>query len=388
MIAFSFKSSLQVELDRFFHSILDTEFPERQVTKGAFSKARAKLVPEVFKELNAIAVDFFETNFRAKTWNGRRLVAVDGTKFRLPDTKEIAEHFGVQGGGKGKARPMGLFSQLFDPLNKISLAFEFSGIRVGEREQARRLFASLGPKDVVLLDRGYPAVWLFNLVVASGADFCARLPVHWKIVKTFLESGREEAFAVLDEDGIASIEGSDRSAGKSLPTLRLIRIELYSGEIEVLATTLADPEKYPIAVFKELYFRRWPVEEDYKVVKCPMETERFTGMTVRSVYQDVYAAVFVKNLTSLFSFEVDEQLESEGIKRKWKHQTNFTHALSKCKRLFPKLFACDIEKFHRIVEYILSILRKTTEPVRPGRKFERNKSPHPKVYHMNIKPIA
>lgn len=390
LIAFSFKSSIQIELDRFFQSIHETEFPERQVTKGAFSRARMKLVPEVFKALNLLVVDFFAANFRAKTWHGHRLIAVDGTKLRLPETKEIVEHFGVQSGGKGKACPMGLLSQMFDPLSKISLAFEFSGLRVGEREQARRLFSNLRPKDLVLLDRGYPAAWLFNLVVDMGADFCARLPANWKIVKAFLESGREEAFAVLGEDKITPPEGRNSPAGQSLPTLRLIRVELDSGETEVLATTLADSGKYPVAVFKGLYFHRWPVEEDYKVMKCPMETERFTGKTKESVYQDVYAAVFVKNLTALFAFETNERLESEGAKEKWEHKTNFSQALSKAKWQFPKLFVrnCDEPKFHRIVNYILSIFYKTTEPVRPGRKNERRKSAHPKVYHMNAKSIA
>jgi len=390
LIAFSFKSSIQIELDRFFQSIHETEFPERRVTKGAFSRARMKLVPEVFKALNLLAVDFFAANFRAKTWRGHRLIAVDGTKFRLPETKDIVEHFGVQSGGKGKKCPMGLFSQMFDPLSKISLAFEFSGLRVGEREQARRLFSNLRPKDLVLLDRGYPAAWLFNLVVDMGADFCARLPANWKIVKAFLESGREEAFAVLGGDEIAPVERPSRSGGKRLPTLRLIRVELDSGEIEVLATTLVDSEKYPVAVFGELYFHRWPVEEDYKVMKCPMETERFTGKTKESIYQDVYAAVFVKNLTTLFAFETNERLESEGVKKKWEHKTNFTQALSKAKSQFPKLFVrnSDESKFHRIIDYILSIFYKTTEPVRPGRKNERKKSGHPKVYHMNAKPIA
>jgi hypothetical protein len=40
-----------------------------------------------------------------------------------------------------------------------------------------------------------------------------------------------------------------------------VRIELDSGETEVLITSLLDQTRYPYAVFKDLYHQRWPVEE-------------------------------------------------------------------------------------------------------------------------------
>ena len=42
-------------------------------------------------------------------------------------------------------------------------------------------------------------------------------------------------------------------------TLRLIRIELSSGETEILITSLTDCKKFSYQLFKELYHLRWPV---------------------------------------------------------------------------------------------------------------------------------
>ena len=44
--------------------------------------------------------------------------------------------------------------------------------------------------------------------------------------------------------------------------LRLIRVELESGEIEVLITSLTDEQKFPYEIFMDLYHKRWLVEVD------------------------------------------------------------------------------------------------------------------------------
>jgi hypothetical protein len=76
----TFKSAIQRDLDRFFKELTDSDFNIRQVTKGAFSKAPAKLSPWAFKRLNEIAVN---TYYQDAPYH-KRLLAVDGT--RLIDT--------------------------------------------------------------------------------------------------------------------------------------------------------------------------------------------------------------------------------------------------------------------------------------------------------------
>jgi hypothetical protein len=49
------------------------------------------------------------------------------------------------------------------------------------------------PNDLILLDRGYPAFWLFKLIKSMGADFCARIScTKWKVVRKFYRSGQKE----------------------------------------------------------------------------------------------------------------------------------------------------------------------------------------------------
>ena len=72
-------SSVQRELDDFFAQILDQDYSIREVTKGALSQARAKLKPEAFVEMNAVACRDFYAGAPYLLWNNHRLLAVDGS---------------------------------------------------------------------------------------------------------------------------------------------------------------------------------------------------------------------------------------------------------------------------------------------------------------------
>lgn len=97
--------------------------------------------------------------------------------------------------------------------------------------------------------------------------------------------------------------------------LRLVRLELESGESEVLISSLIDLEKYPHHLFAELYHDRWPIEEDYKVMKCRIEVENFSGKSPLSVYQDFHAAVFSKNITAMLVASAKERVATATVSR-------------------------------------------------------------------------
>ena len=171
-------------------------------------------------------------------------------------------------------------------------------------------------------------------------------------------------------------------------TLRLIRID-NAGKPVVLITSVTDPQQYPYAIFSDLYHHRWPVEEDYKVIKCRIELENFSGKSALSVYQDFHAKVVMKNLVSLFALPVNDALASDITRtRQYDYQVNFTQALAKCKDLIPLLFQRSKRKVRLIFDALFAILKKTIEPIRPGRKYPRNHRVASRKYYLNFKPIA
>ena len=382
------KSSYNKELDRFFHQISGGIISQSDITKPAVSTARKHLSPEVFLELNRQAICQFEQNVTLDNWHGFRLLTIDGTTLRLPSVGSIRNHFGERRGGQGIACPIGRMSELYDPLNKLTIESVLSPINIGEREHAHQLLLHLMPNDLVVLDRGYPAFSLFKAVTWMNANFCARMTTKWAVVKNFLNSDLKEQIIELSPSGTAIKECTDLGLDKKPLKIRLLRIELSSGETEVLATTLTDPQLHPYDLFAELYHQRWFVEEDYKSLKLPLELENFTGKTVHSVYQDCYAQIFAKNITSILSFDARRQIKRSGKKDKYAHQINFTYALSKTKEVMVHLFHSTMAGFEQYLKALENLFLKITEPVRPGRKFPRNHRIYKRVYHSNRKCIA
>jgi len=144
----------------------------RIVTKSAFTQARKKLKHTAFVELNQAQVDFFYDQLEPRRWCGFRLLAVDGSTSELPRTLEIMEHFGVWHPKQGEPCPLARVSQIFDVLNEITLEAIISPKDIGERVLAAQHFDILKADDLVLLDRGYPAFWLFVLILSHQAHFC------------------------------------------------------------------------------------------------------------------------------------------------------------------------------------------------------------------------
>jgi len=383
------KGSYQDELDKFFKALNKWDVAKRVVTKVALAKARVRLKFEAFIELNRHLATFFYDQFDTITWHGFRLVAFDGSTIRLPHIKEIAEHFGAWGVRKGEACPMARVSQMFDTLNKVSIDARISPKSAGERLLAAQHCSNLLPNDLVLLDRGYPAFWLFKLILSCHAQFCARISsTKWKIVRSFFRSGAKEKVITLSTPPTSLKACRNLGLDTGPITLRLIRIELASGETEILITALTDTTLYPSDLFEELYHDRWPVEEDYKTMKCWLEAENFSGKSVLSIQQDFYAKVFSKNLTSVIAFPTRDSINQVSAKRKYDYQINFTQALSKTKDVIVLLFQQTKTKITRVISQLHNIFIRTIEPIRPGRKFPRNHKVSRRKYFFNYKPIC
>jgi len=103
-----FKSSLQRDLDRFYKEVMKSDFNIREVTKGAFTQARAKLNPWAFKRLNEVAVNSFYEGAAYIVWHEMRLLAVDGTRLVLPNHPSVVEEFGVHQFGPKADSPRSL----------------------------------------------------------------------------------------------------------------------------------------------------------------------------------------------------------------------------------------------------------------------------------------
>lgn len=379
------KGSIQDELDYFFKALKGDQLPERVVTKSAFSQARRKMIHTALVELNRRLVDFFYTHFKGKTWRGYRLLAIDGSIARIPRTDEAVEHFGHWRSRKGESGPRARLSLLQDVLNGITVDALIAPKSQGERILAAQHLNHIRAEDLILLDRGYPAFWLFTLILSTGAHFCARASLtHWVDIDEFFRSGKTEAWINLLPSPVSVTQCQRLGLSADPLPVRLIRVTLDNGEPEILITSLLDPELYQHHVFKELYHLRWGVEERYKALKSRLEIENFSGFGVEVAYQDFHAKIFSANLTALLVHQAQKTVDNQNRHSKHKYRINFTQAISKMKDAIVLLFT--ETGIPEIIDKLWSLMTKTIEPVRLNRKSPRpcpNRSPR---FHPRYKP--
>ena len=99
------------------------------VSNSAFTPARANLKHTVFIDLNARLVEINYEDGRYRRYQGFRLLAIDGSKIRLPKGEGIREKFGEISHSNSKAEVNGAHnyaqvSVLFDVLNRMVIAGE------------------------------------------------------------------------------------------------------------------------------------------------------------------------------------------------------------------------------------------------------------------------
>ena len=382
-------SSYQAELDNYFGCINNTtEIAKTYVHKGSLTKARKKLKAEVFIAMNDRMTDYYYKHAPINTWKGFNLLAVDGTTIRVPDEKEVIEHFGVwkpvQGGECPKARA----SQMYDVLNEISIDTIIKPKSYGERELAAFHFLKLTPQDLVLLDRGYPSFWLFKMILTLNSNFCARVSKNWNVIKDFDLSGKNEDVVTLEASQQAKKKCKEFDLDIEPLKLRVIKIELDSGESEFLLTTLTDTSLYPMDLFSDLYHLRWPVETDYNKLKNRLQVENFSGKTVKSVYQDFYAKVFSKNLTTIIINSVQDRVEEKSKQCKYPQKVNFSQAIKKMKNRICLLFNRPLCQMKKIISALQDNFCVLTESVRNGRKFPRKHRVKQKKHFYEYKNFA
>jgi hypothetical protein len=94
----------------------------------------------------------------------------------------------------------------------------------------------------------------------KNVNFCIRIVKSPNIIKAFLESGEYS-----DINDLTCTKKSLRQCRKDNISsesirLRLVRVDLPSGESEVLVSSLTDFKAYTTSIFADLYHQRWGVE--------------------------------------------------------------------------------------------------------------------------------
>ena len=156
--------------------------------------------------------------------------------------------------------------------------------------------------------------------------------------------------------------------------VRLVKVILDTGEVEVLMSSLLDQEKYPKEEFKKLYFKRWGTETNYDYWKNKLQMEIFSGHTVKAIFQDFHAMIMAANIHSLIINECKPDLEQSNEERRFDYGVNKNVSLGLLKGRIINLFL--LPDSEQILTELKLLFLKHLEPIRPGRSYKRDFKAH------------
>lgn len=374
------RSTLQKELTNFM-SLFSHLDSSKKISKSAFSQSRSKLKPEAFIDLNDVLVHEFYTDNDFDTWRGFRLLSIDGTTLHLPYSEDIRDYFGFNDDPSGRRLPLARSSSFYDILNDIIISTKIDNYHKSEYELFLSHIDKLQSNDLLILDMGYNAIWLFFYILLKGSDFVIRLQNKFGFVKSFLESNESSRIVEITKCPEDSEKRLEELGLKFKPfKLRLVKVELDDEEIEILATSLLDEKAYHTPIFKDIYFQRWGIEVNVDHLKNQVEIENFTGLTPFSVEQDYYANMFIVNLQAIIARDAKLELDKENKTTKHQYKINKNLSLSFMKDRIIQILTSDNPKY---LDELKELFKIEPVPIRKNRKFERRPYKKKKKYFIN-----
>lgn len=355
------------------------------VSASAFVQQRDKIpwtvMEEIFENFNSKCKD-------TKTYKGYRVLAIDGTTINMARNPK-SDSFVIN-----NSTPKGYnqlhVNPLYDVLNKT---YQYCVIQPQPQqdEVGALLFMmkwyDFKEKTLIVADRGYESYNVFaHIQNTPNTDFLIRvkqdrtamreigkLPmteldtdVSFTITTTQTKEDKENGYILLQtrkkEDRIYS---SKTRAGRwDFPSpypmkIRVVRFKLDTGEYETLATSL--PRSITLAEIKELYHARWGIETAFRELKYGIGLVNLHCKKDDFVKQEIFSAMIMANFCSRI---VNEVVVRKNVANIHEYKVNMTMAIHICRQFFRTKDA-DAKK-------LLQDIARYTEPVRPGRRDERN----------------
>lgn len=335
--------------------------PLRAVTPEAMCHARARLGTAPLKTLfQKLAVPARES----ARFQGLRPWAIDGVHMTMPDTPANVAEFGKPGTSRGVAAfPQMLAVALVDAsghlIRDVVLGRTDAPERSGCEEMVKRLssephpsdelaaedcdqlLGGLGSGDLLMMDRGFAAVWLFQAIMARKIRFLCRISEVWK-PKPTKRLGPGDWLVQVRGPGVNPKEAKrlkpeGGGGGDITLTLRMIEYRIRGGERVRLLTDLLDPRRHPAAELAPGYHLRWEGELCYDEIKTHLATvnqgKLHTILRSKSpdgVVQEAYGLFAAYNLVRSLILEASEE---HGIPPL---EISFTEALQVIRHALPR----------------------------------------------------
>lgn len=296
-----------------------------EFSQTAYSNARQKLNPEAVAQLYK---DYNRGVYKTETmptYKGYLLLASDGSSINIPTNEENIKKYGTSSRKGTKAQASLGLSALHDVLGRVILTSSCNRGKFNEAEQSETHLKELPNlvgerKHIIIEDRGYPSLPHIARLINAEQKFVIRLKsTDFKAEQKSMGSDDETVEIEITKSRLQHYIGAPEHqllTACGVIKLRMVKIHLPNGVIECLATTLP-VEEFTTGDIGDVYHLRWGIETAFEILKNKLQCENFTGIISDLIEQDIYASIFVFNLSMhlVADAEVARETQNDGVKK-------------------------------------------------------------------------
>lgn len=267
---------------------------------GAYCVARARLPVQLLLKV----LGFIVERLTALPREGRRVLVMDGTSIRMPDTPQNASAYSYGPQQKpGCGFPLMPLLGLFELGTGAWLAAVKSKPRAHDSRLAWRLLKHLRAGDILIADRAFGSYAFIAACQARGVDVVMRL--H-QARDPQLGKGRRigaDDWLVTWSRPLQPSKGQNRALHAALPAtlpLRWVKAPNVSPGFRTqniqIITTLRDRTAYSAAQIASWYRRRWQVELYFDDIKTSLHMHALRCKTPHMVVRELLMHMIAYNL--------------------------------------------------------------------------------------------
>ena len=299
--------------------------------KSSITEARQRIGSQVMSRLFHLVVRPLATEKTPGAFlGGLRIMAVDGTVFDVPDTKENARVFGYPASRPGTraAFPKVRLVLLIEAGTHLIVDALICPYRIGERVKVKKLLRSVTQGMLLMWDRGLHSYQMVQASLAQKCDYLGRVPKNVKFpAEKLLEDGSYLSWIAPD--------GKSKKKGAREIRVRVIEYTIDThGESQIyrLITSLTDIVQFPALVLATEYHRRWEVENTIDELKVHLWGRKtpIRSLNPREVVQEVYGWLIGHWAIRSLMFQVADGAQMSPLR------LSFTGTLNVVRRAVPK----------------------------------------------------
>jgi hypothetical protein len=299
---------------------------------GAYCRARAKIPTAAVRQLATEAAATAEQDLPEEClWLGRHVKTVDGFTVSMPDTIENQKEYPQATTQKpGLGFPLARCVALFSLATAMALDLEmgpYSGKETGETALLRKMMARLEIGDILLGDCYFCSFFMIVLLKELKVDCVFRL--HQCRTADFSRGRRlGKNDHVLRWDRPQKPTWMDDATYARMPkSIEVREVEVrvdkpgFRPDSLVVVTTLADADKYTADDIRDLFRKRWLVEQDIRALKSNLGIDVLRCQTPEMVRKEIWVALLAYNLIRQTMLQAALQADLSP------RDLSFTHAL-------------------------------------------------------------